>query len=460
MNRRTLPKFAAAIGLVLLSGLAVIGAGKQVHPTSAAAAPAPFVLAVLADHYATGEEEEFDLDVENFFKRGLLVDSYFKDHLSDIKIVTYFAATPSGQESRFGFKIGAGAGNCAVQATGSTPADINTVIGTDYVSHVIVIGNHPYTFGCSTDTWTYVAVDAVGTDVLPHEMGHIIGDLYDEWPLAANGHTPYPDIIPVTDYRNCGTTPPGLGWMSYLSPTDDTEGCKLYASGIYRAYDHCRMGATPHHKEFCEVCRKRMNWSFDFMYDPTIDPNIYTNPGFSTTEPRLRSSHEPATEPRFHIMNASFMQQPPTTRRARPAVSVIDVWRILLEFTPDARKLEIKQRTFAKGPYVPSYKRVGKYVYEVSDGISVLEVGVIPDRQFEAHGYRGGAPHQTQTKPSTQFTLGIPRLNPEAVKGKTFSVVIYELPKDVNTPIISRDAFARLRKDYPAMAEVARTTLK
>ena len=57
----------------------------------------------------------------------------------------------------------------------------------------LVIGNHPYNFGCTDGAWTYMAVDAVGTDVLQHELGHVIAELFDEWVMPANQnacHTP------------------------------------------------------------------------------------------------------------------------------------------------------------------------------------------------------------------------------------------------------------------------------
>ena len=82
MNRRHLPQLVRVIALVALALPVVIGAAtiKPVHPASLTAGlSAPLFIAVLADNYAAGQEQAFDLDVENFFKHGLLVDDYYKN---------------------------------------------------------------------------------------------------------------------------------------------------------------------------------------------------------------------------------------------------------------------------------------------------------------------------------------------------------------------------------------------
>ena len=172
MNRPTLSQSVRLVALAMFSVFALTGATeKPIHPATIGTG-GPILVAIVGDHYSTGEEDEFNYDVDNFLKRGLLIDRYYKDRKNDWRFVSYFEPTDAGKESRYGFTIGFGEGNCAVMDN-QDPAKptmdlLNDAVGTDVPRHTIVLGNHPYNFGCSKGNWTYVAVGAVGTDVLQH----------------------------------------------------------------------------------------------------------------------------------------------------------------------------------------------------------------------------------------------------------------------------------------------------
>ncbi len=125
-----------------------------------------------------------------------------------MNITSYFEPTPPGQASRFGFEIGPGDGVCAVKAPDDILSKLMTATAAAAVlpTHYVVIGNHPYNIGCTKGEWSYIAVDAVGTDVFQHELGHLVGLLYDEWALPSNGGASHPGL--VSDQFNCA---PKLG---------------------------------------------------------------------------------------------------------------------------------------------------------------------------------------------------------------------------------------------------------
>ena len=266
MNRRHLPQLVRVIALVALALPVVIGAAtiKPVHPASLTAGlSAPLFIAVLADNYAAGQEQAFDLDVENFFKHGLLVDDYYKNRAADIRIVSYLEPTPAGQTSLYNFQINPGVGNCAVTSGADTTTKINQVLTGVNPFHVIVIGNHGSNFGCTDGAWTYIAVDAVATDVLQHEMGHVIAELFDEWVMPANQTVAYPGVIQTTDTRNCWPSATTPHWMTPKFPGAQAKpGCALFGQGVVHPYDFCRMGTATHHPQFCEVCKAEMDANF------------------------------------------------------------------------------------------------------------------------------------------------------------------------------------------------------
>lgn len=436
MKRHTLVTFIRVIVMVTLATTAMLAAPniKQVHPTSTGSNP-PVLIAIVADHYTLDQEKEFDQDVENFFKYGLLVDSYYKNHSADLRIKTYFEPTPVGQDSIYDFKIEPGVGNCAVIDGPNTLNAINTTLSGDHPVHTIVLGNHQYNFGCTDSYWTYIAVDAVGTDVLQHEMGHVLAELFDEWSLPANLNTNYTGVIQMNDTRNCWPTKP----PATLSPhwkrnpkflTSKTiPNCDLFGKQIWHPYDMCRMGISAHHNPtFCKVCASEMDSTFDYyrtwarLLKPRTD---------RPTNPTPFASHGQTRGPQFRIMNAAFVtvEQPVVT----PDVPVSLV-RVVLEINPASGTFTRKSQTFGNGLYVPSYRRNGRFLYEYLIDDVTKEVGVIPDHIFTARGYRGGASHVTSEPQPGEVVIAIPNEDAKTITDtRKLQLVIYRIPDSLAT---------------------------
>ena len=270
--------FLAGIWLVGLVTLVTLAAQTptQIHPAPPPDVQRPITIAVLADGFTQVQEGDFKDAAANFFTYGLLLDPDFEPHKDLVTIKTIFKSVATPSESQFGFKLGTGVTNCSISwnesedATGTT-ALINAVVGALNPTHVVVIGNHNYNFGCSHDIWSYVAVGAVGEPILEHEFGHLLAGLKDEYVIDALKNTPYPG---PWDKKNCSTAKPPY-WMNVGLPSTPANltGCALYGVDIVHAFEDCKMGTKG--AKFCHVCNREMQATWDFYGNPeNFNPNL------------------------------------------------------------------------------------------------------------------------------------------------------------------------------------------
>ena len=455
MTRRTALQIAHVIVAMLLATPLVNGQGT-IKVINAGGANAPVLIMVVADHYVATDQTEFDYDVENFFKYGLLLDKYYKTQLPNLRILSYFDATPAGQASSYGFTIASGAGNCAITDDTITSdklnATLNSVPNVPSRVHFLVVGNYPYDFGCTNGLWTYVAVGAAGTDILQHEFGHRLGALFDEWPLATNGGTSYPGFIPPGDIRNCwpkpappATTTPH--WVANYPvppapPFDNVEGCDLYKVGVQHPYHMCRMGAT-HHKEFCYVCAKAMDSALLDLVNPERQ-NGGRGPGPGAMN--LLASHERTAPMRFGFVNASFGAQPVPAKPPEPQ----PIARLVVEFNASTEKLtmNVRRPSFVNGIYAPSYRRLSNYLYEIVDNSGTKEIGILNGQLLRPRGYRGGGgQHGTGSPGGVEIVISIPDEDQKRFEDKTrgLQLVMYRIPTAITDATINKDRFAQVK---------------
>src|SRR5688572_13709757 len=247
MNQRpmTQPRRTVSIAIIVLLAVTGATAQKQVHPPGPDTLEPPVVIAVLSDNYTSNQEGEFEFDVANFFHHGLLVDEgYFKDKAKEMRVVTFFRPVAASGQTLYDFTIGFSTSSpCAVQTSAQTYTKIREVVEDLDPTYTVIIGNHPYNIGCSDEDWTYVAADAVGTDVLPHELGHAIGDLYDEWAPIPGRPGSFQHVVDAQ--LNCSDTRANAPWKNDTPPPAiaDGPGCGLFSQLIH-GYHDCRMGAT------------------------------------------------------------------------------------------------------------------------------------------------------------------------------------------------------------------------
>lgn len=465
MDRRTLPRFAGALFMIVLS-FSVVTRGaslKVISQPATGLTDAPVLLVVVADNYLASEEQEFDYDVENFFKYGLLLDSYYKNKTNDMVIMSYFDKTPPGQQSIYDFTIGPGEGNCAVKpgprTTENLEAVLESVMSVPSNVHYIVIGKHPYNFGCTDGIWTYVALDAVGTDVLQHELGHYLGKLFDEWAVRSNGSTPYPGSIPSGDNRNCWPggatyTGPAPHWLATFTGSRQIPDCDLYHEGVVHAFDSCRMGAS-NSRNFCAVCKAALEKAFQDMRTPYTAPQPpqITNP---------ISSHAPTS--RGRIVNTAFIEQPkpvppPASPPPAPPPTSRPIMRLLVSFNPGvtgsstvkpvAPSIVIKKKTFVRGPYVTSYTNAGEFLYEIMDSNQTREIGILPDHLFTARGYRAGSgQHATGARNAADVVIAVPDYTQARFNTSNMKLIVYRVPRTVSNRVINLETFQTLRNSH------------
>lgn len=158
---------------------------------------------------------------------------------------------------------------------------LHDVIGRAPCDHIIIMANSTtYGGGAIYNFYAISSLNEMARMVLPHELGHSIGGLADEYvdedlsygdmhALAVEPHEP--NITTLVDFAS--------KWMEMLpsgtpipTPADNGvprkengplgvyEGAGYHSKGIYRPVMHCMMRD---YAPFCPVCAKRLNDIFD-----------------------------------------------------------------------------------------------------------------------------------------------------------------------------------------------------
>ena len=147
--------------------------------------------------------------------------------------------------------------------------------------HIIIMANcDTYGGGAIYNFYAFSAVQAMSMWILPHELGHSIGGLADEYvddelsynDIHNNGREPVePNITTLVDFGSKwqsmvpeGTPIPtkpveGLGKRDN-GPMGAYEGAGYQAKSVYRPCTKCMMRD---YAAFCPVCKKRLNEVFD-----------------------------------------------------------------------------------------------------------------------------------------------------------------------------------------------------
>lgn len=449
----------------------------------------PIVIAILADHYT--DEAKFENDVKNFITYGLLAHPYYAAHANDFQIETFFEAVSAGELSKYGINVEVPSQNCVLSwEVGTTPATntwqkISAVVGGINPRHTIVIGDHPYSIGCTDGEWTYIGEDAAGTDMLAHEMGHGLGQLWDEWVLAPNigrdhpGLSPDPFIARNCHHINSGATPP---WTEPQSGA--YKGCDLYELKAFHAYEHgalygthsyCLMAGT-NNAEFCPVCRHYMDLEFGVLDQPAEggrnrrDHGVggIRNPapfGDPQANPRTERPPNPAANPRtqrppesfasqsgFKLISAAFIEQPVKPILSEPIPLLAPgatgpIVRLVVSFNPATGDISARKAFPITARYAPSHRRFSEYAYEILNGPQVLGTGVVPASLFHTRSYQGSGGHVTADRPWVDLTIQMPGVTGDMLKDTTrnFLIRVWWLGPSVPNREITPDVLAQLR---------------
>jgi hypothetical protein len=481
MMKRTLTRLLLLI--MLASSTVSAAVSHKVFET--ATSGTPIVIAILADHYT--DETKFENDVKNFITYGLLAHPFYADHVNDFQIETFFDAVSAGEVSKYGFNVEAPSQNCLLSwEVGTTQATntwlkVQAVVGGINPRHTIVIGDHPYSIGCTDGEWTYVTEDAAGSDMLAHEFGHGIGQLYDEWVLARNRGRDHPGLSADPEIaRNChhtdnGATAPWTFPLAAMYP-----GCDLYEGKVVHAYDHmtmygshsyCLMGPTSN-AEFCPVCRHYMNQEFEYLDNPDTE-----NPRRDDNHVENPDTHNPPPPPPtdVRIIRAAFVQDPRKVvppaasaqdpKRVPPAASTQDpkrvvpppipllapgatgpIVRLIVSIDPATGQIVAAKKAFPiNARYAPSHRRFGEYAYEILNGDQVLGTGVVPSSLFRTRDYQGGG-HSTSDAHVADVTIQMPGVTADMVRdtNSSLSIRVWWLGPNVTEKLITPTTLTKL----------------
>lgn len=484
--KRTLSRLLLLI--MLASSTVSAAVSHKVFETAGSATP--IVIAILADHYT--DEAKFENDVKNFMTYGLLAHPYYAAHADDLQIETFFEAVSGGEVSKYGFNVEVPSENCVLSwETGSTQATntwmkISAVVGGINPTHTIVIGDHPYSIGCTDGEWTYITEDAAGTDMLAHELGHGIGQLHDEWVIAKNIGKDHPGLSADPEIaRNChhtdnGATPPWTFPGAGVYP-----GCDLYEGKVVHAYDHmtmygshsyCLMGAASN-AEFCPVCRHYMDQEFGYLDNPDTE-----NPRSDNNHVENPEMHNPPPPPPtgVRIIRAAFVQDPrsvvPPTVPAQDPKQVVPpqtprptqtpsraptpipllapgatgpIVRLIVSINPTTGQIAAKKAFPINARYAPSHRRLGEYAYEILNGDQVLGTGVVPSSLFRSRDYQGGGGHSTSDEHAAEVTIQMPGVTADMVKdtNSSLSIRVWKLGPGVTDKLITPTTLSKLKDE-------------
>ncbi len=152
---------------------------------------------------------------------------------------------------------------------------LHDVLGTTPCDHiVIVLNNKKYGGGAIYNFYSVSSLHSMAESVLPHELGHGIGDLADEYvdedlsyaDLHRTAYEPLePNITNLVDFQSKwkrllpeGTpvpTPDRNVPRTENGPLGVYEGAGYSSKGVYRPAMHCMMRD---YAPFCPVCKRRL----------------------------------------------------------------------------------------------------------------------------------------------------------------------------------------------------------
>lgn len=421
------------VGILLLRAQTAV----QIYPADGSEG-GPVLVVVLADNFKSDEESAFNDAADYFINVELLTDPYYALKAGSFTVKKIFEPT-TGSESNYGFTyLGTGT-NCHVSWGADTegllvdaaaPAQGN---GKE-AARMIVIGNYYDSSGCAHGRWVWLGINARGHEIVRHELGHMLGGLFDEYALTVHENEDHPD---PPDQLNCSRDQDPPWDTALLGPPQPA--CHLYGLGVFHPTPYCKMGVTKR-GPFCGVCVQWMNDVFNTEANgddlgtqapkPPAGLRIITGAGFfgqPTPGPSPLEPPQPQPPP-----------QPTPTRLVRVLLQ-------LTTGTPTARVLKVTEAT---GPVRNNYQRRGDYVYEVSEGTNVLAIGVVTGDPFETRSYSGSAPrHGSGTAPTGTVLVTIPNetLDRLRVPQRNVEIGIYRLGRDLGSDSITPDRFSKLK---------------
>ena len=381
-------------------------------------------IVVLSDGFAQNEQQDFE-SVAATVITGAFADSFYAHRSAAFSVVSVFRAAPATGASNYGFRLATSNSRCAIEwddDTTSNPTSVRIEKALEGVPHrrVLVISNYTgYHFGCSDGIWTYLTTDVqYHHDVLRHELGHLIGGLFDEY---------FPDPPTEVTYNgepvlrlNCSTAD-RWAWSTKFPASTGPDGCLLATSGIFRPFDDCRMRHS--RTAFCEVCADAMS----SVLDDFINHQISAVPTHARVAP------------------IAFVQQPPRVNGNRSV-------RLLVSLNAATKVATVLSADDEQGPVVASHKRLGDVVYEITDGGAPVETSVLVGDPFQTRSYGGGGtPHASRPAPVASVLVFVPRVDRQTILSRNIAITFYRLSPSAGVEDVTPEVLRGLKSSNDAV---------
>lgn len=381
-------------------------------------------IAVIGDGFAAHEISDFESRINGLLINGLLGNNdFFGDNRNRFNLYKVVAISNNSGISTPSQPIDTAVGAIYVggeyhyDLSESTITKLNdrvdSLVAGIPVDQVVILTNDNNGAGLRVGRNIFVS-KSVSWHVLAHELGHGIGDLYDEYWYDDGQNfigspkkglncakAPTPDRVPWSSMISNGVTLP----FPYEDSLDDSSvpedtiwafrGCGKAGANIYRASPACRM-RTPQ-KAFCGYCRSVLERSLA-KYSNEIIP---------------MTADESNLADRFLYVSITL--------------------RADSESTVD-RVVELKTDSISERSS-GSFNEIGSYIYEVTQGKNVIAVGAFPEDPFVVKSLpvdtqTGIAESSTRTK-QVSVSVEIPSLGLTNLKQSDLSVRFYRLEKEL-----------------------------
>lgn len=259
-------------------------------------------LVIIGDGFQAGQQNIFNDYVQNTIMAGMFSEGVFQEILNAFNIsrvnvnstdagvtqVDNMGVVTIARNTVLGYRFSGSWARCWMEPGPNTNGTRNTLLNalTPGWELVIVVLNEPGGGGCRRGNVITVTL-GVGWDVVSHEMGHMVGNLGDEY---VNDTLTYAKGEPGNANLTINTNRNTVKWADFIDPAtpvlttaagvssaDSDAGIFLggggnYPRGMYRPALNDRMsGNTP---AFCPVCYNRLHESVDAFHEHTFQHAI------------------------------------------------------------------------------------------------------------------------------------------------------------------------------------------
>jgi hypothetical protein len=248
-------------------------------------------LVIIGDGFRAGDQPTYNDFVKQFVMEGVFAEGVFNEDMNAFNIyrvninsrdsgvtqVDEDGDVTTGRNTALGYRYSGRWGRCWMEPgpnTAARTAAVLTLLVPQW-DYVFVVLNEPNGGGCRRGS-TLAVTSAGSWPTGSHEMGHLVGNLGDEY----DGDEDYTGGEPGRANQTINRRRATLKWRAFVDPStslpttspDDTNqqaglfagattGGKKYGTGIFRPVSSCRMDSNS--KKFCPVCYNRIQEVLD-----------------------------------------------------------------------------------------------------------------------------------------------------------------------------------------------------